>query len=84
MKTLAQQRVSVGALSFSTDGALLLASCSYRCADNPGQVVWEVASSNPLVTYRQHDDSVRATAVSPDGRWAASAGGSNNESTSGT
>ena len=41
--------------------------------------VYELASGREIVTYRGHDNIVKATAISPDGRWAATAGGQNNE-----
>jgi WD40 repeat protein len=40
---------------------------------------WDTASGRELVTYGEHDNIVIATAISPDGRWAATGGGNNKE-----
>ena len=39
--------------------------------------VYDTASGREIVTYRGHDNIVLATAISPDGRWAATGGGDN-------
>ena len=41
--------------------------------------VYDTASGRETVTYRGHDNIVIATAISPDGRWAATGGGNNEE-----
>ncbi len=41
--------------------------------------IFDVAGGREIVSYPGHDNVVIATAISPDGRWAASGGGSNNE-----
>ena len=80
-KTLARQPTEVGSLSFSRDGSRLLSGISKTSADsNPyGAKVFDVASGREIVTYPGHDNVVIATAISPDERWAATGGGSNNE-----
>jgi WD40 repeat protein len=81
LRTLARQRTFVGSLSFSPDGKTLLSGIAKVSADsNPyGAHVFDVATGRELVTYREHDNIVLATAISPDGRWAATGGGDNNE-----
>jgi WD40 repeat protein len=74
----ARQGGLVGSLSFSPDGRLLLATCaSPRC--NRTQRIFEVASSNELTAYTKHDNTVIASAFSPDGQLVATAGGNSNE-----
>ena len=76
-KTLARQQTAVGSLSFSADGETLLSGTG-----GPGGNechVYDVASGREIVTYRGHDNIVIATAISPDGRWAATGGGHNYE-----
>ena len=41
--------------------------------------VYDIASGKEIVTYTGHDNVVIATAFSPDGRWAATGGGNDNE-----
>jgi hypothetical protein len=41
--------------------------------------VYDLVSGGETVTYSGHHDIVLATAISPDGRWAATGGGGNNE-----
>jgi len=76
-KVFAEQKVTIGALSFSSDGAQLIATCGYHCSENPGEHVWDVATGRLLRIYRGHDDSVRAVAVR--GGLVVTAGGRNNE-----
>ena len=47
--------------------------CSYT------QRVWEVATGKQLLAYDKHDNIVFAAALSPDGRLAATGGGSKQE-----
>ncbi len=44
-----------------------------------GGQVYDIASGKEIVTYTGHDNIVIATAFSPDGRWAATGGGDNEE-----
>jgi WD40 repeat protein len=78
LKILAQQNTEAGSLSFSQDGKMLLSGViapvgPFYCH------VYELASGREIVTYRGHNNIVAATAISPDGRWAATGGGQNNE-----
>jgi len=41
--------------------------------------VWSIPDGQEIVTYRDHDNIVLATAVSPDGQWVATGGGNNQE-----
>jgi WD40 repeat protein len=81
LRTLARQGTVVGSLSFSPDGKTLLSGISKVSADGNsyGAHVFDVASGRELITYREHDNIVLATAISPDGRWAATGGGNNHE-----
>ncbi len=76
LRVLARQGTTVGSLSFSPDGKLLLSgvgSAPTNCH------VYDTASGKEIVTYTGHDNKVIATAFSPDGRWAATGGGNNEE-----
>ena len=78
LRVLARQQRSVASLSFSPDGKLLLAGVSegsggYDCH------IYDIASGKEIVAYTGHDNIVLATAFSPDGRWAATGGGANEE-----
>lgn len=79
LRVLARQKTVVGSLSFSPDGTKLLASCGYGGCTVTPQYVYDVASSSEVVAYRGHDSIVLATAISPDGRWVATAGGDKHE-----
>ena len=76
-KVLAQQIAIVGSLTFSPDGRLLLSTST----DTPPTHchVYDLASAREIVTYLGHDNSVVSSAISHDGRWAATGGGSNQE-----
>jgi WD40 repeat protein len=63
-------------LSFSPDGRWLLTGAGaspYHC------LVIDVERGQPAFIYRGHQHLVAATAISPDGRFAATAGGRDNE-----
>ncbi len=81
LRILARQGTAVGSLSFSPDGKLLLSGIYKTVADsNPyGAKIYDIASGKEIVTYTGHDNVVGATAFSPDGRWAATGGGNNQE-----
>ncbi len=70
--------VEVGSLSFSPDGRSLLSS-SYSNYIHNYEDVYSVPSGKELLTYRGQKGVVLATAISPDGRWAATGGGNNHE-----
>jgi len=76
-RTLAQQKIGAGSLSFSHNGKLLLSTCGFGdCAGAPAYV-YDVASGQKVASYHGHDNVVRASAFSPDGRWIATGGGAN-------
>lgn len=77
LRTLAKQKTQPGSLSFSPDGALLLSGISGG-ADTLCRV-YRVADGKELLRYAGHDNAVLATAVSPDGKLAATGGGSRQE-----
>ena len=73
---LAIQDTEVMGLAFAPDGATLLSGTGGR----PYLVrIRDVATGKERVVHRGHDSLVLATAISPDGRIAATGGGSNNE-----
>ena len=75
-KVLAQLGMGVGDLSISADGALLLSGM----IDAPANChVYDLPSGQEIATYSGHNNSVVATAISPDGRWAATGGGDKRE-----
>jgi WD40 repeat protein len=81
LRPLANQGgVLVGSLSFSPDGAWLLSTCGagHSCSERP-QFIWDVAAGRAIHTYAKHDNVVLASAVAPDGRLVATAGGDRNE-----
>ena len=81
LRTFAQMKTGVGSLNFSLDGKLLLASCGMGgCSGSLAYVhVYDVASGQVAVTYPGHNNAVRASALSPDGRWVATSGSDNYE-----
>ncbi len=74
LRTFVKMKTGIGSLKFSHDGKLLLASCGMGgCSGALARIhVYDVASGQEAVTYSGHDNSVRTTAVSPDGHWVAS------------
>ena len=74
LKTLEQQHNVIGKVVYSADGAQLLTTA----ADGPkpfSQRVFDTRSGRQLVSYNGHNNIVVAAAISPDGRIAATAGG---------
>ena len=60
----------------------MASSCCQALAErhgNDAQQVYDIASGKEIATYTGHDNIVLATAFSPDGRWAATGGGDNQE-----
>jgi WD40 repeat protein len=79
LRLLAKQHGQVGSLSFTSDGKLLLATCTDSCTGENVQRVWNVREGTPVATYKGHDNSVAAAAICPDGSCAATAGGNSHE-----
>lgn len=77
VKILAQQDTTIVSLTFSRDGRRLLISPGwgggYVCT------LLSVPSGEVLVRFRAHTNVVLATAISPDGKVAATAGGDDKE-----
>ncbi len=76
VRRFARQKGDLLGLSFSADGKRLLSGTGtspYHC------LVWDVERGRPQRTYRGHDQLLIATATSPQGQLAATAGGSNKE-----
>jgi WD40 repeat protein len=74
IKTLANQGTGVGSLSFSPDGRYLLSGVTEH-GPNRNCHVYSLPTGKEQLTYKGHDNIVLATAISPDGRWAATGGG---------
>ncbi|MFZ1110216.1 MAG: PDZ domain-containing protein [Rhodomicrobium sp.] len=79
VKLLADQKSDVGGVSISPDGKLILSGGAGEPAGPYHCHVYDAATGHEIVTYKGHDNVVYATAVSADGRWAATAGGSARE-----
>jgi WD40 repeat protein len=78
LRTLANQGGFVGSLGFSKDGRQLLSTCGYGGCFNT-QRVWDVATGKQNVIFTEHNNTVVASTISPDGRLAATGGGDNSE-----
>jgi len=78
IEILAQQESDISSLSFSPDGKLLLSGAG-SLGSSSKCFVFDVSSGDIHLEYDKHDNLVRATAISPDGRWAATGGGDNQE-----
>lgn len=71
-KTLADVGVGVGSLSISASGlAVLVTTVGAPYASH----VYNINSGKRLTSHVSHDNVVLASAISPNGRWAATAGG---------
>ena len=77
IKLLAEQDNEVGSLSFCPDGQYLLAGPG-RGSSYPA-LVYRTLDGKLMSSYRGHDNAVYASAISPNERWAATAGGSRHE-----
>ena len=73
VKILAQQDSGVSSLSLSPDGKYVVTGCADGQFENH---VYSVPDGTLISRFRGHDNIVLATAVSPNGRVAATAGGS--------
>ncbi len=75
VKLFAKQVSGVGSLSFSPDGKMLLSTCRSGppCSNEP-QIIWDVSTGLRMVQPKKHDNIVLASAFSPDGTLAATAG----------
>ena len=73
LRTLANQKASVGALAFSPDGKWLVSGNAAPRGPFPVRT-WEVATGKETVTYTKHDNIVVAMTVSPDGHLVATGG----------
>lgn len=73
LKVLASQESGVASLSIAPDGKRVLTGCADGAFENR---VFSIPEGKSLVGFGGHDNIVLATAVSPNGRWAATAGGS--------
>ena len=79
-KVLAKQGGNVGSLRFSPDGRLLLSTCGYCNANcSYTQHIYDAASGKEVTAYAKHDNTVIASAFSPDGSLVATGGGDNSE-----
>jgi WD40 repeat protein len=74
LRTLANQGGEVATLRYSPDGQWLLSTVGYCNNCTRIQHVWEVATGKEIVAFTEHDNSVYAGAISPDGRVAATGG----------
>jgi WD40 repeat protein len=75
---LANQGTAVGALAFAPSGERLVSGTAGPA--NTHVFVWDgkwstITEARPARIYSGHDNVVAAAAISPDGRWAATAGG---------
>ncbi len=77
-ETVPQRGFAVGALVFAESGRALVVSCGYRCAGRFEQSVWRFGAGEGA-GYAGHDDTVWASAATPDGALVATAGGSRKE-----
>ena len=78
LRTLARQKTDIGGLSFSP-GSKALLSVGGDQGSGKDCHVYEVANGREILTYSVHDSVVSAATISPDGRWAATGGGNNEE-----
>ncbi len=77
-ETLPPRGFSIGSLTFAGAGDTLVVSCGYLCAGRFEQVLWRLGEGEGTA-YVGHDDTVWASAATPDGTLVATAGGSRKE-----
>src|SRR5262249_44370 len=78
LRVLANQGTQIYALTFSPDGKKLLSGVGDLSGDRNCHV-FDVATGQELVTYKEHDNIAVATGISPDGRLAVTGGGNRND-----
>jgi WD40 repeat protein len=75
-RVLAHEHSQIRALVFARAGRMLVSALGYP----PYRVIGrDIGSGDAVLTYRGHDNVVSAAALSPDGKWIATAGGQNSE-----
>ena len=77
IKILAEQETRVVSLSFAPDSQSVLTGTSGRGSDICH--LYAVPSGRNRIAFTKHDNIVLATAISPDGQWAATGGGDNQD-----
>jgi WD40 repeat protein len=78
VRKLADETGEIGALSFSADGKRLLSTCGRQarvCVSH----IWDAASGKSLATHAIDKFPALAAAFGPNGTWAATGGGADNE-----
>lgn len=78
LNILGSQDSAVTSLSFSRDGQRLLTGAG-RGGGDYACMLFAVPSGKVLTEFKKHNNIVLATALSPDGKTAATAGGDNDE-----
>ena len=73
VRVLAQQESGVSSLSITPDGKRVVTGCADGLFVNH---VFSIPDGHSVARFTGHDNIVLGTAVSPNGRWAATAGGS--------
>lgn len=75
-RVLAHEHSQIRALALARGGRMLVSALGY----SPYEVVGrDIETGEAILTYKGHDNVVAAAAVSPDGKWIATAGGQNSE-----
>jgi WD40 repeat protein len=78
IEILGQQETAVGDLTFSSDGKYLLAGVGYQ-GRGSDCYVYDAKTGEVRIVYKEHNNIVLATAISPDNVWAATGGGDQQE-----
>lgn len=73
VKLLAQAQSGISTFALSPDGSRLVTGCADAPFEN---LVVTIPDGKITTRFKGHDNIVLATAISPNGRWAATAGGS--------
>lgn len=69
----------IGSLSLDKTGSRLVASCGLECGDDFAIRVFDPRTGDEIARHEGHDNIVLATALAPDGTFAASGGGRDHE-----